>query len=79
MKFTKRHLIAIAAVLANSRAQNKYEVAQDLAQMFQEDNPNFNYQKFFRAIGITMAQLPNKPIVNSDGTPAIIRHKYGED
>lgn len=61
-KFSKRHFKAIADVIAHSTAQNKYEVAQDLAKMFQDDNPRFDYARFYRAVGITTLKRLEKLI-----------------
>lgn len=52
-KFSKRHYIAIAETIRNSK-NSKYAVAQELANMFQEDNERFSFQKFAKASGITI-------------------------
>jgi hypothetical protein len=50
--FTKRHFQAIADTIKNSDTESKAQLAQDLAELFQEDNPRFDSAKFFRACGI---------------------------
>ena len=57
--FTERHFNVLANIIAHSTAQNKYELAQDLARAFQEDNPKFKVSKWFKAVGITMEHIPN--------------------
>ena len=54
--FTKRHFEAIATLIKNSDSQTKYEIAQDLAKLFQNDNDRFNGSKFFKACGITIKE-----------------------
>jgi len=51
-KFSKRHYIAIAQVIRNSES-DKYTVAKNLAEMFQEDNERFDFKRFAKACGIT--------------------------
>ncbi len=51
--FSKQHFQAIAQLLKESNATSKYEIAQDLAKLFSEDNDRFNVKKFFKACGIT--------------------------
>ena len=51
-KFSKRHYIEVARVLRESKVQGKYEIAQELASMFQADNERFSFSKFYKAIGI---------------------------
>ncbi len=52
--FTKQHFVAIAKLLKESNAQTKYQIAQDLAKLFEEDNERFSSEKFFKACGITL-------------------------
>jgi hypothetical protein len=52
--FTKQHFVAIAELIKTSDAKTKYELAQDLAKLFAEDNDRFNVSKFFKACGITL-------------------------
>jgi len=54
--FTEKHYNVLADIILHSTATNKYELAQDLAKFFQEDNQKFKSLKWFRAVGITMAQ-----------------------
>jgi hypothetical protein len=53
-QFTKSHFEQIAKLLRTTQANNKFEVAQDLAKLFQESNPRFKSQKFFKACGILL-------------------------
>jgi len=50
--FSRKHYRAIAELIKN--AETKYQVAQDLAKMFAEDNDRFDYQMFFKACGILL-------------------------
>jgi hypothetical protein len=50
--FSRRHYRAIAPIIRN--AETKYQVAQDLAKMFSEDNDRFDFRKFFKACGILL-------------------------
>jgi hypothetical protein len=51
--FSKRHYEKIAQLIKNSDAKTKYELAQDLAKLFQADNPRFSFKRFAQAVGIT--------------------------
>jgi hypothetical protein len=51
--FTKKHYEAIAKLIKESTAQTKYQLAQDLAKLFQQDNERFSFKKFAKACGIT--------------------------
>ena len=51
--FSKRHYEAIAKVIREAE-NSKYAVAEELAQVFQEDNKRFNFRKFAIACGITI-------------------------
>jgi hypothetical protein len=53
-QFTKSHFEQIAKLLKTTQAENKFEVAQDLAKLFQESNPRFKSQKFFKACGLLL-------------------------
>jgi len=50
--FSRRHYRAITEIIRN--AKTKYQVAQDLAKMFSEDNKRFDFKKFFKACGILL-------------------------
>jgi len=52
--FTKQHFIALAKLLKETDASNKYQLAQDMAKLFQADNEKFNVQKFFKTCGLTV-------------------------
>ncbi len=52
--FTKRHFVAIAKLIKESNAEGKAELAQDLAELFSEDNDRFNVSKFYKACGLTL-------------------------
>jgi hypothetical protein len=52
--FTKKHFEAIAKLIKESNAETKYGVAQDLAELFSEDNPRFDGARFFKACGILL-------------------------
>jgi ribosomal protein S24E len=54
--FSKRHYIAIAQCLRDSKVVGKYEIAQELAQMFQRDNERFSFSKFSKAAGILQSE-----------------------
>ena len=52
--FAKRHYEAIAAILTKydkNRSDIPGAVAYDLSVMFEDDNPNFNRDKFMKAAG----------------------------
>jgi hypothetical protein len=51
--FTKQHFQALAKLIKESDANSKYQLAQDMAKLFSEDNEKFNVKKFFSACGIT--------------------------
>ena len=44
--FSRKHYRAIAEIIKN--VETKYQVAQDIAKMFSEDNDRFDYMKFFK-------------------------------
>ena len=52
--FTKRHFEVLAKLIKESDAKTKFELAHDLAKLFQEDNDRFNVSKFYKACGITL-------------------------
>lgn len=52
--FTKQHFETLAKLIKETDARNKYQLAQDMAKLFQSDNKNFNVQKFFKACGLTV-------------------------
>jgi hypothetical protein len=52
--FTKQHFEALAKLIKTSDAKTKFEIAQDMAKLFSEDNERFNVQKFFKACGLTV-------------------------
>ena len=52
--FTKQHFEALAKLIKESDAKSKFELAQDMAKLFLEDNERFNSAKFFKACGITL-------------------------
>ena len=52
--FTKQHFEALADLIKNTDAKTKFELAQDLAEMFQKDNEKFKAQKFFKACGLIL-------------------------
>jgi hypothetical protein len=52
--FTKQHFQALAKLLKETDANSKYQLAQDMAKLFSDDNPRFNSAKFFKACGITL-------------------------
>ena len=54
--FSKRHYMAIAQCLRESKAEEKYVIAQELAQMFQRDNERFSFSKFSKAVGIIQSE-----------------------
>jgi hypothetical protein len=43
-KFQRRHYVAIAEVLAYSKASDK--VINEISDMFSRDNPNFSHARF---------------------------------
>jgi hypothetical protein len=51
-QFTKSHFEQIAKLLKTTNANNKYEIAQDMAKLFQESNPRFEAKRFFKACGL---------------------------
>jgi hypothetical protein len=53
-KFTKRNYEIIARLIKESDAKTKFELAQDLAQLFSEDNERFSFAKFAKACGLTL-------------------------
>jgi hypothetical protein len=54
--FSKQHYEILAKLIKESDAQTKYELAQDLAKLFSEDNPRFNTTRFFKAVGLLINQ-----------------------
>lgn len=52
--FTKQHFIALAKLIKETDASNKYQLAQDLAKLFSEDKEKINSAKFFKACGLTL-------------------------
>ena len=54
--FTKQYFQAIADLIKNSDSNSKYQIAQDLAKLFQKDNPRFSVSKFYKACGLTMGE-----------------------
>jgi hypothetical protein len=54
--FTKQHFIALAKLIKESDATTKYQIAQDLAKLFQEDNNRFSVSKFYKACGLTIGE-----------------------
>ena len=52
--FTKQHFEALAKLIKTSEAKSKYEIAQDMAKLFSEDNDRFNVSKFYKACGILL-------------------------
>ena len=51
--FTKQHFQALAKLIKESNANSKFELAQDMAKLFSEDNDRFSVSKFYKACGIT--------------------------
>ncbi len=57
---SRQHYVAVAAVLAGDRAcaANDAErrlidnIARSLAQVFRRDNPSFDYDRFYEAVGV---------------------------
>jgi len=54
--FTKQHYEKIAEILASEQGSSMvnvivYNITSKLAEMFMEDNPNFDREKFFKAAG----------------------------
>ena len=45
--FQRRHYVAIAKVLWDTKASN--DTITSMGAMFEEDNPNFSFTKFFNA------------------------------
>lgn len=54
--FTKRHFEALAKLIKESDAITKYELAQDMAKLFQKDNERFQVGRFFKACGLTIKE-----------------------
>ena len=54
--FTKQHFIALAKLIKETDAKTKYEIAQDMAKLFSEDNPRFDSKKFFKASGLLLGE-----------------------
>ena len=52
--FTKMHFEALATLIKDSDAKTKFELAQDMAKLFSEDNDRFSVSKFYKACGITL-------------------------
>ena len=52
--FSKQHFEALAKLIKESDANSKFELAQDMAKLFSEDNDRFNVSKFYKACGITL-------------------------
>ena len=52
--FTKQHFETLAKLIKTSDAKTKFELAQDLAKLFSEDNEKFSSAKFFKACGLTV-------------------------
>ena len=48
---SKKHFIAIAAIIANSYS-NKEEISRELAVYFKDINPNFDRERFLEACGV---------------------------
>ena len=53
-KFSKQHFEALAKLIRESDAKTKYELAQDMAKLFSEDNERFSFKRFAKACGITL-------------------------
>ena len=51
--FSKQHFEALAKLIKTSDAKTKFELAQDMAKLFSEDNDRFSVSKFYKACGIT--------------------------
>ena len=54
--FIKQHYEKIAEILASEQGSSMvnvivYNITSKLAEMFMEDNPNFDREKFFKAAG----------------------------
>jgi hypothetical protein len=47
--FTKQHYIAIANIIADT--DDRRDIAQKLADMFANDNPQFRREQFIKACG----------------------------
>lgn len=54
--FTKKHFEALAKLIKESDANSKYQIAQDMAKLFSEDNDRFNVSKFYKACGIILVE-----------------------
>lgn len=51
--FTKQHYIAIAAIIAKHKGQkDAREIANDLADLFANDNSAFRREQFLKACGV---------------------------
>ena len=52
--FSKRHFEAIAKLIKETDASSKYQLAQELGDLFAEDNERFDVKRFFTACGFTL-------------------------
>ena len=59
-KFAKRHYEAVARLLAAHDSTVADAIVEDFAAMFADDNPRFDYSKFFKACNPTVYSKEGK-------------------